>query len=169
MESLCLHASCLLLIKEERSEGVNLLSFGEWRWDVVASGRRPGSDHPKSQSSGWTRQLSLSHLTCSLAQIQDCMQRHTEVWRNKAVGWLQFRVWTKCSHGFASLESFELVKNCSDWWNTHRVYVTVICTVVCFDCTETVNPRWWGSNGLTDLQRHRYWHLVGTEIIDKCF
>lgn len=59
MESLCLHASCLLLIKEERSEGVNLLSFGEWRCDVVAGGRRPGSDHPKSQSSGWLKSPDL--------------------------------------------------------------------------------------------------------------
>lgn len=164
MESLCLHASCLLLIKEERSEGVNLLSFGEWRWDVVAGGRRPGSDHPKSQSSGWLKSPDL------LSGTDPGLHAKTHRSVKKQSSWLtSIPGVNKVQSWFCVMESFELVKNCSDWWNTHRVYVTVICTVVCFDCTETVNPRWWGSNGLTDLQRHRYWHLVGTEIIDKCF
>lgn len=76
---------------------------------------------------------------------------------------------TKCNHSFARLKSmnpWNRVCVWSDWWNTHTH------TAVCLGCTKTVNPSWWGSNGLTDLQRHRHWHLVGTsgtEVIDKCF
>lgn len=95
MESLCLHSSCLLLIKEERSAGGNLLGFSEWRWNVEVDGRRRGSD----LLSGWTRQFDLSHLTRSLPCIQSWVRAvnawiHTDLEGDAEVG----KLWPKIRH-----------------------------------------------------------------------
>lgn len=79
---------CFLLIKEERSERLNLLGFSEWRHgtELAVVGCEVGGVWGagcvcvcviKSPSSDWRHHFVRSHLTCSpLACIYDCMHGH---------------------------------------------------------------------------------------------
>lgn len=72
-ESLCLHASCLPLIKEEGPDRLNLLGFSEWRWDAEVGGKKV---RPPQILSRLVGHANLAEgITFPLAGIQLCTGR----------------------------------------------------------------------------------------------